>query len=177
MSDANKNRGSRSGFDRRAFLKGSGAAAAVTAVQASSVGAQESTDIGVERGWKKIELTVNDKSVTVNVEPRTTLLEVLRYQLDLTGAKPVSLDGSSGASTVLINGKPKVASTTLAISCRRKKIETVESLGGRTRTRLLRLSWQTMPCSAGFARPGLLSPCEHSSTRTRTPAKRKSGRD
>jgi xanthine dehydrogenase YagT iron-sulfur-binding subunit len=130
MSDAKKNGGSRSGFDRRAFMKGSGAAAAATAVHASSVGAQDSTGSDVQSGWKKIKLTVNDKSVTVNVEPRTTLLEVLRYQLNLTGAKPVSLDGSSGASTVMINGKPKMASTTLAISCRRKNIETVESLGG-----------------------------------------------
>ena len=130
MSDAKKNRGSRSGFDRRAFLKGSGAAAAATAVHASSVTAEDSTGLAVQSGWQKIELTVNDKSVTVNVEPRTTLLEVLRYQLNLTGAKPVSLDGSSGASTVMIDNKPKMASTTLAISCREKTIETVESLGG-----------------------------------------------
>lgn len=130
MSDAKKNRGPGSGFDRRAFLKGSGAAAAATVVHASATGAQGAVATQVESGWKKIQLSVNGKAVTVNVEPRTTLLEVLRYQLDLTGAKPVSLDGSSGASTVMINGKPKVASTTLAISCRRKEIETVESLGG-----------------------------------------------
>ena len=130
MSDAKKNRGPGSGFDRRAFLKGSGAAAAATVVHASTAGAQGAVAAQVESGWKKIQLSVNGKAVTVNVEPRTTLLEVLRYQLDLTGAKPVSLDGSSGASTVMINGKPKVASTTLAISCRKKEIETVESLGG-----------------------------------------------
>jgi len=130
MSDAKKNRGPGSGFDRRAFLKGSGAAAAATVVHASAAGAQGAVATQVESGWKKIQLSVNGKAVTVNVEPRTTLLEVLRYQLDLTGAKPVSLDGSSGASTVMINGKPKVASTTLAISCRKKEIETVESLGG-----------------------------------------------
>ncbi|MEE2990232.1 MAG: (2Fe-2S)-binding protein [Planctomycetota bacterium] len=130
MSDAKKNRGPGSGFDRRAFLKGSGAAAAATVVHASAAGAQGAVATQVESGWKKIQLSVNGKAVTVNVEPRTTLLEVLRYQLDLTGAKPVSLDGSSGASTVMIDGKPKVASTTLAISCRKKEIETVESLGG-----------------------------------------------
>jgi xanthine dehydrogenase YagT iron-sulfur-binding subunit len=45
----------------------------------------------------------------------------------LTGAKPVSLDGSSGASTVLIDGKPATASTLLALSVRNKKIQTVES--------------------------------------------------
>lgn len=75
-------------------------------------------------------LKVNGKNHKVTVEPRTTLLEVLRYQLDLTGAKPVSSDGSSGASTVMIDGKPKTASTTLALTCKGKSIETVESLGG-----------------------------------------------
>jgi xanthine dehydrogenase YagT iron-sulfur-binding subunit len=64
----------------------------------------------------------------VQVEPRTTLLEVLRYQLDLTGAKPVSTDGASGASTVLVDGKPASASTLLAISLRDHDIQTVESL-------------------------------------------------
>jgi xanthine dehydrogenase YagT iron-sulfur-binding subunit len=58
------------------------------------------------------------------------LLDVLRYQLDLTGAKPVSSDGSSGASTVILDGKPVTASTTLAITCRDKSVQTVESLAG-----------------------------------------------
>jgi xanthine dehydrogenase YagT iron-sulfur-binding subunit len=52
----------------------------------------------------------------------------LRYQFDLTGAKPVSLDGSSGASTVLVEGRPVMASTTLALSVVGKNIQTVESL-------------------------------------------------
>lgn len=63
-----------------------------------------------------------------DVEPRTTLLDVLRYQLNLTGAKPVSLDGSSGASTVLVDGRPVMASTTLALSVVGKAIQTAESL-------------------------------------------------
>ncbi len=69
-------------------------------------------------GPTPIVLVVNGKSHKVTVEPRTTLLDVLRYQLDLTGAKPVSGDGSSGASTVLIDGKPMMASTLLAVAVR-----------------------------------------------------------
>jgi xanthine dehydrogenase YagT iron-sulfur-binding subunit len=75
-------------------------------------------------------LRVNGKARKVTVEPRTTLLEVLRYQLDLTGAKPVSADGTSGASTVFVGGKPMSASTILALQVRGKEIQTVESLGG-----------------------------------------------
>ncbi len=121
-----------SGFSRREFIKGSGAAAAATALGTAATDAVAKDKAGAEvvSGWTTIKLDVNGKSREVKVEPRTTLLEVLRYQLDLTGAKPVSMDGSSGASTVLIDGKPAMASTTLALAARGKNIQTVESLGG-----------------------------------------------
>ncbi len=116
-------------FSRRAFLKGSGAAAAATALTPQGADAQaQATEATVIRDWTTIRLNVNGADQEVKVEPRTTLLDVLRYQLNLTGAKPVSLDGSSGASTVLIDGKPAAASTTLALSLRGRKVETVESL-------------------------------------------------
>jgi aerobic-type carbon monoxide dehydrogenase small subunit (CoxS/CutS family) len=73
-------------------------------------------------------MNVNGKDHKVEAETTDTLLDVLRYQLDLTGAKPVSLDGSSGASTVFVDGKPMTASTILALQARGKKIQTVESL-------------------------------------------------
>ena len=56
-----------------------------------------------------------------------TLLEVLRYQLKLTGAKPISTAGSSGGSTVFVDDKPVAASRTLAMQCVGKKIQTIES--------------------------------------------------
>ena len=119
-------------FDRRSFLKGSGAVAATSAMASmpTTSDAQEAKSTEVIRGETTISLDVNGSKREVTVEPRTTLLEVLRYQLDLTGAKPVSADGTSGASTVLIGGRPAMASTTLALAARGKKIETVESLGG-----------------------------------------------
>ena len=118
-------------FSRRSFLKGSGAAAAATAI-AQNAATADAQDGGtrVVSGWTSITLNVNGEDRVVEVEPRTTLLEVLRYQLGLTGAKPVSLDGSSGASTVLVDGKPMTASTILALSLRGKTVETVESLTG-----------------------------------------------
>jgi xanthine dehydrogenase YagT iron-sulfur-binding subunit len=120
-----------SGYSRRAFLKGSGAAAAATAL-ATGQGLAEAAEANnaVIAGQTKIALDDNGKSREVTVEPRTTLLEALRLQLDLTGAKPVCNDGASGASTVLIDGKPAAANITLAIDCAGKKIQTVESLGG-----------------------------------------------
>jgi xanthine dehydrogenase YagT iron-sulfur-binding subunit len=131
---------SKSGYTRRQFLRGSGAAAAATALATGPglpvgpglVQAQPPDKGGptVVRGQTHVTLSVNGASQRVAVEPRTTLLDVLRNRLNLTGAKPVSSDASSGASTVLVDGKPISASTMLAIACVGKKIQTVESLGG-----------------------------------------------
>ena len=119
----------RPGVSRRAFLQGSGAAAAATALHQQTTAAQDQVASGnVIQGKTVITLKVNGVTRKVAVEPRTTLLETLRYQLDLTGAKPVSLEGSSGASTVLVEGKPVMASTTLAIACHGKEITTAEGL-------------------------------------------------
>jgi len=121
----------RSGVTRRRFLQGSSAAAAATALATrEAVGQQAAGAKKVVRGQTTITLNVNGKDHKVQVEPRTTLLNVLRYQLDLTGAKPVSAEGSSGASTVIIDGKPMTASTMLAMQAQGKKIQTVESLEG-----------------------------------------------
>jgi xanthine dehydrogenase YagT iron-sulfur-binding subunit len=118
------------GVSRRAFLRGSGAAAAASTVVSTATGQDVATTANVVRGESTITLNVNGKPMKAVVEPRTTLLEVLRYQFDLTAAKPVSDDGSSGASTVLVDGKPMMASSTLALAVAGKKITTCESLVG-----------------------------------------------
>ena len=130
MTDSKNSSVVKSGFNRRDFLRGSGAVAAATALHAQDAEAVGSQGPEVVRGEKTIKLNVNGDDHEVKAEPRTTLLDALRYQLDLTGAKPVSLDGSSGASTVIVDGKPVTASTTLALAAVGKKIETVESLAG-----------------------------------------------
>jgi len=117
------------GVSRRLFLKGSGAAAAASTVVSSTTTQAAAPGAQVVSGETSITLTVNGKSMTARVEPRTTLLDTLRYQFDLTGAKPVSMDGSSGASTVLVDGRPVTASTTLAIAVAGKAVTTCESLG------------------------------------------------
>ena len=122
-----------SGFSRRDFIRGSGAVAAATALANQSQAlAQQAKGTKVVSGEKTITLNVNGKDVQVKAEPRTTLLEVLRYQLDLTGAKPVSHDASSGAATIIVDGKPGSAAVMLALQAadRKAKIQTVESLAG-----------------------------------------------
>jgi xanthine dehydrogenase YagT iron-sulfur-binding subunit len=121
-----------SGFSRRDFLRGSGAAAAGAALQqtATAVAQEVKQGAAVVSEATALELDVNGKKREVKVEPRTTLLEALRYQLDLTGAKPICNDGSSGGATVLIDGKPMQANMMLALQAAGKKIQTVESLAG-----------------------------------------------
>ncbi len=123
----------KSGVSRRAFLKGSGAAAAATAlVHGPGLVAEETKPNVVSVGLNTITLDVNGKQQKVDVEPRTTLLEALRLGLNLTGAKPISVDGSSGGSTVLLGGKPVSANSILALECIGKPIVTVEGLGGNS---------------------------------------------
>ena len=157
MANKSESPGKKSGHTRREFLKGTGATAAATALATAPTTAEaQQTGAAVVSGWTTISLDVNGQSHQVKVEPRTTLLEVLRYQLDLTGAKPVSLDGSSGASTVLVDGKPIMASTTLALAARGKKIKTAESLGGKNPDVVARAFVEHDAEQCGFCTPGFV---------------------
>jgi carbon-monoxide dehydrogenase small subunit len=75
-----------------------------------------------------IELRINDESYDLAVEPQRTLLEVLREDLGLTGAKEACGTGECGACTVLIDGKPILSCLTLAIEVQGKQIMTIEGL-------------------------------------------------
>jgi xanthine dehydrogenase YagT iron-sulfur-binding subunit len=122
-----------SGFNRRDFLKGSSVGVAATAIAAAAhdAAAQEK---GAAKGVvaakpTTLKLEINGKSQTVTVEPRVTLLDVLRNDLNLTGAKEVCTTTNCGACTVIIDGKAALACAKLAIECVGKKITTVEGLG------------------------------------------------
>lgn len=119
---------------RRDFLKGSGAAAAATALaQAPLVPAETfappKADVpAVGPAAVKIQLTVDGKKMTQNVEPRVTLLDALRNYLDVTGCKRVCDRGSCGACTVMLDGKPIYSCTMLAVEAQGHDIKTAESL-------------------------------------------------
>lgn len=153
MKDPGKSSGMH--FHRRAFLQGSGAVAAATAISGGAAEAATRASRLV-RSKTQITLHVNGSDHQVAVEPRDTLLDVLRYQLDLTAAKPVSSDGSSGASTVLVDGKPMTASTLLAVACRGKKIETCESVSSHHPDRICRTFVKHDSLQCGFCTPGFV---------------------
>jgi xanthine dehydrogenase YagT iron-sulfur-binding subunit len=158
MTDTKLSSGSKSGFNRRDFLRGSGAVAAATALHQQVAQAQQAQQTGPEvvRGEKTITLNVNGQDRSVKAEPRTTLLEVLRYQLDLTGCKPVCTHGSAGTSTVFIDDKPVEAATTLALAATGKKIRTVESLGGENPDAVVKAFVEHDAQQCGFCTPGFV---------------------
>ena len=158
MKDPRPSRADGNGFSRRAFLQGTSAAAAATAL-ATGTGVAQAADDKTKvlgPGPTSITLKINGADRQVTVEPRTTLLEALRYKLNLTGAKPVSVDDSSGASMVIIDGKPASANTVLAVACVGKKIQTVESLGGDKPDPVATAFLHNDAMQCGFCTPGFV---------------------
>jgi aerobic-type carbon monoxide dehydrogenase small subunit (CoxS/CutS family) len=76
-----------------------------------------------------VTLTVNGEDHDVLVEPRRTLLDALRHNLDLTGTKKVCDIGDCGACTVVIGGRAMYSCLLLAIDCDGREITTIEGLG------------------------------------------------
>ena len=122
------------GLSRRAFLRGSGVAAAATALAplpgaaAADAAKADKGTVAIGPGPVKLTLDVNGTPMTTNAEPRVTLLDALRNYLDVTGCKRVCDRGSCGACTVLLDGKPVYSCTTLALEAQGKPIKTAEAL-------------------------------------------------
>ena len=79
----------------------------------------------------QVTFTVNGQQQCLDVEPRTTLLEVLRDRLELTGAKRACDRGECGACTVLVDEQPMVACHLLAVQMQNRQIVTIEGLAER----------------------------------------------
>jgi len=76
-----------------------------------------------------ISLKINGKSKTLEIDPRTTLLDALRENLHLTGTKKGCDRGQCGACTVLVDGRRINSCLHLAVMCDGAKITTIEGLG------------------------------------------------
>jgi xanthine dehydrogenase YagT iron-sulfur-binding subunit len=121
--------GSSRGVTRRGFLTTMGAGAVTIAVS-SKLAAQPAAEAEMtERGeMTKVMLRINGRDYRLLVEPRWSLLYVLREGLGLTGAKPGCERGECGACTVLIDDVPRYACMTLAVEAEGTKITTIEGL-------------------------------------------------
>lgn len=118
-----------SGFSRRSFLKASGISLGVPLVVGHRIIKVNGQEVKLYGPTKtSITLMVNGAKRTAEVEPRVTLLEALRHELDVTGAKRVCDRATCGACTVIVDGKSVYSCTMLAIEAQGKQITTVEGL-------------------------------------------------
>lgn len=76
----------------------------------------------------QVTLKVNGEARQLVVDPRTTLLDALREQMDLTGTKKGCDHGQCGACTVLVDGRRVNACLTLALAAEGREIKTIEGL-------------------------------------------------
>ncbi|MGE5619647.1 MAG: (2Fe-2S)-binding protein [Sphingomonadaceae bacterium] len=106
-------------------------------------------------GKTTIRLMVNGREYILAVQPRRTLLEVLRYNLHLTGAKQGCGLGQCGACTVLMDGKAVYSCLVLAIECEGHLVETIEGLEQDGQLHAIQQAFlETDAFQCGFCTPG-----------------------
>jgi xanthine dehydrogenase YagT iron-sulfur-binding subunit len=160
------------GLSRRDFLRGSGVAAAATALAtaplaplAEAAQADDNSKVaGHGPGPVKIKLHVNGEEKTTSVEPRVTLLDALRNyldvtgkHLDVTGCKRVCDRGTCGACTVMLDGKVVYSCSMLAVEAQGKKIKTAEALLDSKKLDAVPAAFaETDAQQCGFCTPGFV---------------------
>jgi xanthine dehydrogenase YagT iron-sulfur-binding subunit len=128
QKDKEENKGhSTKGVTRRGFLQlmGAGAAASVTA---GTLAAEPTTEVMTPGEMSMVTLQINGRRHRLLIEPRWSLLYVIRERLGLTGTKVGCERGECGACTVLINGQPRYACLMLAAEAEGTEITTLEGL-------------------------------------------------
>jgi nicotinate dehydrogenase subunit A len=102
-------------------------------------------------------LRVNDRNTTVDVEPDTPLLYVLRNDLELNGPKFGCGLAQCGACTVLVDGKPVRSCVTTVASVTKARITTIEGLGTPERLHPLQRAFiEEQACQCGYCGNGMV---------------------
>lgn len=110
---------------RRTVLIGTAATAAIASVRPSLA----ATGDEVAAARMPLSLSINRRSYDVEVDPRTTLLDLLRENLKLTGTKKGCDHGQCGACTVIVNGRRINSCLSLALMHQGDECTTIEGLG------------------------------------------------
>ncbi|TIM64467.1 MAG: (2Fe-2S)-binding protein [Mesorhizobium sp.] len=111
-------------------------------------------------GLIPIDLTINGRRHPVQAEPATTLVDVLRNHLGLTGTKIGCDRGACSACTVWLDGQPASSCMTLALDARGRNITTIEGLaeGGKLHpVQQAFVEHDALQC--GFCTPGMVMSC------------------
>lgn len=105
----------------------------------------------------KIELTVNSKKFTQSIPTQMRLLDFLRNELDLTGAKEVCAEGECGACTVIMDGKIVNSCLVFAVEANGSEITTIEGIGKADELSELQqafVDYHSVQC--GYCIPGMI---------------------
>ena len=117
------------GVTRRQFLASLGIGAIAIAAPGNPAGGKEASAAVIKSGEAlEITLKINGRAHRLLVEPRWSLLYVLREELGFTGTKVGCERGECGACTVLIDNIPRYACMTLAVEAAGMEITTLEGL-------------------------------------------------
>lgn len=115
------------GLSRRAFLESVGVGTVGAALAGTASTAAAATTVQDE-GLTAVTLRINGRAHRALVEPRWTLLDVLRERMGLTGTKLGCGRGECGACTVLVDGSTRYACLTLAVEAEGHEVTTVEGV-------------------------------------------------
>lgn len=150
------------GLSRRDFLKVSGISLSVPLVMGTRMIRVAGAPVALQGPGKvPMTFTINGKKFTAELEPRVTLLDALRQEFDLTGAKRVCDRGTCGACTVLLDGKAVYACSVLAIEAQGHAITTVEGLAAAGSLHPIQQAFvdnDALQC--GFCTPGFVVACK-----------------
>lgn len=108
-------------------------------------------------GKTVISLKVNGETHEIAVRPSDILLDVLREQLGLTGAKPGCKNGDCGACTIIMDGWPVKSCLMLAVEAHGHTILTVEGLSGTAMVQKSFVKANAFQC--GYCTSGFLMVC------------------
>ncbi len=107
-----------------------------------------------------LDLYVNDRPVSVEVDPATTLVEVLRDTLGLTGTKVGCDRGACSACSVWVDGEVIASCMTFALDVRGRKVTTIEGLAASGQLHPVQQAFidhDALQC--GFCTPGMVMSC------------------
>ena len=163
MKDDDARKPEPTGVTRRDFMKISGIGVAVPLLVGPTVVKAAGEEVAVHGPGKvPVQLNVNGKTLNAQLEPRVTLLDALRDNFNLTGAKRVCDRGVCGACTVLMDGKTVYACSVLAIDAQGTKITTIEGLTeGDALTPVMQAFVDHDAQQCGFCTPGFIVATTH----------------
>lgn len=157
-----KENSSNGGVSRRSFIQTLGISAAAgtlsSQVHSTEPGSDKQLDVEIlGPGSINITLSVNNKPLQLKLDTSTTLLEALRFHLNLTGTKEVCDRGACGSCSVLVNGKLVTSCMMLAVDAVGSEITTIEGIANGDQLDPIQESFirhDALQC--GYCTPGLV---------------------